>query len=1720
MKRKFMSVMLAAAMFAGTLVPLSQMPVKAEGTVQTQETETHEFAAGTPRKMEYLNRGLVAIRVSGGIYLSWRLLGTEQMNQTFDIYRNGTKIRSNYNNTNFTDDAGFSTDFYQVVPTGETRTECDPVSVWDSSHLDIPIDKPADGKALDGTTYTYSANDASAADLDGDGEYEIILKWDPSNAHDNSQRGYTGNVYIDAYKLDGTKLWRVDLGVNIRAGAHYTQFLVYDFDGDGKAELVCKTAPGSVDGQGAFVSKVGDTEEITKTDNAKDYRTTKSGKSQGMVLSGPEYLTIFNGQNGAAMQTIDYTPARGSVKSWGDSYGNRSERYLACVAYLNGVTPSIVMTRGYYARAALAAYDWDGSNLKQRWLLDTNDLGNQKAAPYGQGTHSISVSDVDEDGKDEIIFGSATIDDNGTALNSTGHGHGDALHVSDFNNDGKQEVYMVHEDAAYYKEFGAELRDAATGAVLQKVASGADTGRGLIADIDPDHPGAEYWSSANSNLYSSATGAMIQENGAPRETNFAIWWDGDTNRELLDRNRIVKYKSTGGERLETFEGIHSNNSTKATPSLSADLFGDWREEVIFPTEDDTALRVFMSTTPSDVKLTTLMHDSQYRMAIAWQNVGYNQPPHTSYYIGSDMDLTKLEKPNITYAHVPEKVPGEETTPDEELKPMIAAEQFDKVSGNWGFVGARVVKAEAPYQNALSFSGGTSTKALNLPEVSAADISVESFTLGSGNKATAVVKNQGDTPIDPVIVTAAYDKDGLMTGVKIKKADEKIASSQQATIVADPLEKPQNGQVKAMIWKDAQSAQPLVKQALTEENQTVSNTSKGGNTVDMSFAWKVGTTNNSVKILNEQGQNIFTLSKASASAPIQYQAGTDAAQIVDASLTQANHWYHVNLKIDLASKLVDCSIQDYTTLGAGWKYVYCASFASTGAKKVESMQMTGAGMLDNVSINKVKYNVERGTVEFDITKGNAPFAGAKIEIDGKTLVSDQDGKAMIMLGSGSYDYKVEKEEHKTETGTIQLSADGVKQAVTMRDGDKYPVTIQYKDAYGLPIADSVEVGTVIENTTYTVSEEHKKDIEKETGSIGEKVLYEYDPDATGQTAVNITGNTDIVLVYKEKRTPTVGIDKEILSLNFGENGYGTDLWKTNSVATSYLTDEIGTKYMEFADIGSSRVEINIPKPSSKFVVEYDIAYGDLGDVGGNLVGLSAYSGNNFGNVVGLRRTKENDKWQTAKAKSNSQFDYLGGGNVTGVKPEAPGAWQNKFVHAVLVFSGQQMYVTLADKMTGTLYIDNEAVTLLSDVGTSSKLVNKLVFERKFGSGNATIGLSGLKIYQPTDGAVLYEDTQGVRTPSETVIGMQRHVADMEGMEYDAGSVMTLSYELVRDGVVVPSGSDTGITLNQNGTVTVDDSVDIAKQYKVRTAVNDKICKVTSLVFLAPETVFAPTFQTGDLNGFDKKEGSKTTLVAEDGVLKFEQDASNGGREFYRVLDEVRGENRAKIGFDFNNGGSKNDAGDYYSGYEYEIQFLNEQYDGDAVDENIMFALYQPFVNTKDHVMRYYTTDSSQKQNYGTTAELIWGVDKDGNQYPHDPAYYLDRSVTTLRIEAEFDFVNHTMDINLIKQLNADDQQVSIARLGSVPIKGNGLGGIRFVSKKTGSTVTWKPTVSNFNVSKFVNAATLPAVFTPPRELTQPQEEEEMAEDPITTEEMPEDVQTQTEGIAAAEEHSEN
>lgn len=731
------------------------------GSVSADPQQSHQ--------LESLDRGLVAVGTDDGVFLSWRLLGDEVSGATghgmkgpnFHVLRDGERIATVNDSTNFHDEHGEADAVYTVTPVGNAPHSGPDgeAEVWAEGHYDLPLDRPEGGVTPAGEEYEYHANDVSVGDVTGDGRYEFIVKWDPSNSKDVSQVGYTGEVYVDTYTLDGERLNRIELGPNIRAGAHYTQFLVYDFDGDGTAEIMMKTAPGTVAGDGEHITmpqadldaghshaddhrlSAGDyyehlvemfrgwdehpevvsgqwpetLEEAFGEEPAYDYplsdadareladhfideyAPSRSDRNdlrsfEGFILDGPEYLTVFDGDSGAELDTVEYTPERGDDGLlWGDyamsriEPGNRVDRFLAGVAYLDGQAPSAVFARGYYTRSAAAAYDFDGEQITERWVADSGHVPMDNpfdAGPHGspgidpelgdfagQGFHSLSVADVDGDGNQEIIYGSATLDHDGSLLYSstgTGHpdspiagqeapmGHGDALHVGHFDPDRPgQEIFSVHEGGAW-APYGYAMRDAASGETLWGGFTGTDVGRGMVGDIDPDTPGHHAWASIPPNEDDGATGLWTADgedaDGEVPGTNMSIRWSADMTTQLIagDREGTPRIEDWQNGTLLESEGTLTNNHTKGNPSLVADIFGDWREELVLRTSDSSALRIHTSTEVTDRRLYTLMHDPQYRVGVAYQQTAYNQPTYPDFHLGHHIDWQQVPVPEGHY----------------------------------------------------------------------------------------------------------------------------------------------------------------------------------------------------------------------------------------------------------------------------------------------------------------------------------------------------------------------------------------------------------------------------------------------------------------------------------------------------------------------------------------------------------------------------------------------------------------------------------------------------------------------------------------------------------------------------------------------------------------------------------------------------------------------------------------------------------------------------------------------------------------------------------------------------------------------------------------------------------------------------------------------------------------------------------------------------------------
>ena len=622
-----------------------------------------ESGAAVPAE-NYSNRALVAVKAETGVLVSWRLYEADSAQITFTLKRNGETIYTGPK-TNYMDLSGKAGDSYTLTASEGISTGGESTIAWAREYQEFTLQAPANQTMPDGSVTAFTSNDMSVGDLDGDGELELIVKWYPDNAKDNSQDGYTGTTILDAYDIDiatgrATLMWRIDLGLNIRSGAHYTQFQVWDFDGDGKAEIICKTADGSTTydrnlnetGHVGAVSMA--SLDISKAGTPAEYDFRKhTEKRTGRIVLGDEYLTAFDGETGEIIDTANYVPFRGpydektqtwDTSHWGykgaslaeanDGYANRADRFLSGTGYVDGGCAAAIFTRGYYDRTAITAWKLTDGKLVMQWTFDAPD----QSEYAGQGNHGLSINDVDNDGYDEIIFAGLVVDHNGVPIANTHWGHGDAMHVSDWNGDGKLEVYKVNEDY-----WGAGVYDPATGEILWFEETGGDTGRGVAGDIDPRYLGAEMWHSLDTHTH-DVDGNIIYE--AKPSQNFTIFWDGDLLTEMFDSNnskdlvpQVQKwnYDELVQDVLLQADGTQLNNGTKANAGLVADIYGDWREEfIVRDSADQNKIRIYSTTIETEYSFPCFLEDRAYREGVAWQNVAYNQPANVVYLLSNGL----------------------------------------------------------------------------------------------------------------------------------------------------------------------------------------------------------------------------------------------------------------------------------------------------------------------------------------------------------------------------------------------------------------------------------------------------------------------------------------------------------------------------------------------------------------------------------------------------------------------------------------------------------------------------------------------------------------------------------------------------------------------------------------------------------------------------------------------------------------------------------------------------------------------------------------------------------------------------------------------------------------------------------------------------------------------------------------------------------------------------
>ena len=661
------------------------------------------FASPTVRNMEMLDRGIVAVKTDDGVFVMWRRLATESADTQFTLYRNKEVIAEGAI-TNYVDTIGTLSDNYTVVC---NNTMSKSVRPNEDNYIEIPCAKTPESETMhmnrDGIYYgSYYPGIGGYGDLDADGEYEIVMLWSPPDAKDASSTGRTGRVFLDAYELDGTFLWQIDFGWNIRAGSHDTMICVADYDNDGGAELFFRTADGTMDSAGNYVG------DPAKGAGTEPYENSWAAMNNGKNLRGPLYVTCFDGDGTIIDSTeffVNNTEDMDVSYSFGDDFGNRSERYNATVAYLDGKTPSVVYPRGYYGgkgktdsrgvgqRTTCAAYSLKNGKIVCDWKFDTSDPSvNTGGADYSQyacqGNHQLEAGDIDGDGFDEIIFGSLAWDHDGTVLWCSFAGHGDAMHLGDFDptNEGLefQSVKEAHganfKDVPLYgawtkgilnpdgkQEWGMLIQDAKTGKILQTHNGIKDTGRGMIGNFGyKDTYFLAY--GAGSVGYWDNNGNKIDGISLPMSGR--IYWDGDLQDDLQDTAngavRIQKYDDAANKTvvLENPENTYAINGSKANSNGQGDIIGDWREEFLTYTitKESTstsnvevpanwdktlvvevekpvkeyALRLYFTDIPTDYNFYTLAHDDIYRNSSGAYSNCYNQPPHISWYMNDHM----------------------------------------------------------------------------------------------------------------------------------------------------------------------------------------------------------------------------------------------------------------------------------------------------------------------------------------------------------------------------------------------------------------------------------------------------------------------------------------------------------------------------------------------------------------------------------------------------------------------------------------------------------------------------------------------------------------------------------------------------------------------------------------------------------------------------------------------------------------------------------------------------------------------------------------------------------------------------------------------------------------------------------------------------------------------------------------------------------------------------
>ena len=619
------------------------------------------------RTTDRLDRGLVAVPATtgNGNLVSWRVFGEEYYDVTYNLYCDGTQIAKNLTASNYAHTSGTASSKYQVaaVVRGVEQAKSDVVTRWNNGMLTIPVQKITGRDGTD-VTSNYTLNDISLGDLDGDGIVEFIVKRPCSKAADVSQK----NCFhvLDCYDHKGNRLWWIDLGPNMLSGAdEQWDCVCYDWDGDGKAEVLLRIQ------DNAYIHYADGTQELIGS-------STVDTRWDGIeyTSSGNEYLLYLEGATGHPYSIgptshphyADYPLTRGQDSDWGSGIvGHRSTKHYFGAPFLDGRHASIFLGRGCYTMHKFAAYDVDPAThkLTHRWYWENNAGGPW----FGQGYHNFAIGDVDWDGRDEIIFGSMIIDDNGKGLSTTGLGHGDAQHCADL------DPYRKYEEQFACNESSPAMnyRNAVTSQFYYRHKTDGDDGRALCANFTNEYPGSVGRSVSTGWISCVADKEISDLKGDAfiswADLNQRIYWDGDLLDEYFDSPGTEGYGAIykpAGDGRWNFSDSKCNNWSKNNPGAIADIFGDWREELVMRRGDNTAILVYTTGIPTKYRIPTLWHDHQYRNAMVWQSMGYNQPPHKSYFLGELEGITTAPPPLTMTGRTEVKNNGAITTTDEHL----------------------------------------------------------------------------------------------------------------------------------------------------------------------------------------------------------------------------------------------------------------------------------------------------------------------------------------------------------------------------------------------------------------------------------------------------------------------------------------------------------------------------------------------------------------------------------------------------------------------------------------------------------------------------------------------------------------------------------------------------------------------------------------------------------------------------------------------------------------------------------------------------------------------------------------------------------------------------------------------------------------------------------------------------------------------------------------------